>query len=262
MRLPSEDMVLVNEFRKVFGVFDGAVSLDKYLSPEGKTGAFIAASIAASTFAQTYKDLDTVALVANDNIEKAHRLAGIDTRQSVNRFGTTVAVVKIVDDDAELLQIGDSIILVIHMNGRAEVPLGYHNHDIDLLRKWHNLATKGTAGILGVLASDVIKLRESANSEFGLLNGDKKFKTFLNTTSISLHGVASILLLTDGMYIPKLDPGLTDEWDLYAKLYRKGGLNKIYKTVREMETSDPKLIKYPRYTLHDDASGIAIDFRV
>jgi serine/threonine protein phosphatase PrpC len=256
----NEDKVLINEQQNIFGVFDGASSLDSYLSSEGKTGAYIAANIAASIFNTEKGDLDKIALVANDNIEAAHKAANIDVSKNLNRFGTTAAVIKIKAGAAQLLQVGDSVIIIIKKNGIAETPLGYFDHDLNIMRKWRKLADKGASDIRGIVADDVIALRESANRAYGMLNGDKKLKDFIKITQTDLDDVATILLLTDGMYIPKADPNQDENWNDYARLYREGGLKKIYNTVRKIEATDPKLIKYPRYKLHDDASGIAIDF--
>lgn len=255
----NEDSVLVNEGRSIFGVFDGASSLDSYLSADGKTGAYIAAHIAADTFNQTDKDLKETALKTNENIEKAHEEAGIDVSNNVNRFGTTAAVVRIRDSKAELLQIGDSIILIIYKDGHTDVPLGYHDHDLEVMRKWRRLADSGAKGIRDIVADDVVELRKSANSAYGMLNGDQKATEFIKTTTIDLADVAAIILLTDGMYIPKEDPEADEDWNNYAELYKQGGLDGIYSTVRKIEKTDPELTKYPRYKLHDDASGVAID---
>jgi serine/threonine protein phosphatase PrpC len=255
----NEDKVLVNEKQRVFGVFDGASSIDSYLSPDGKTGAYMAAAISASTFNGMKKGLYETALLANDSIEAAHKAANIDVSKNVNRFGTTAAVVKIEVNSAELLAVGDSVIVVMKKDGRAEAPLGYFDHDLKIMRRWRKLADTGATNIREIVANQVINLRESANKAYGMLNGDKKVKDFIRVTSINLDDVDTILLLTDGMYIPKADPDLEENWNHYARLYREGGLSKIYNTVRQIEESDPNLIKYPRYKFHDDASGVAID---
>jgi serine/threonine protein phosphatase PrpC len=262
IRALNEDRVLVDEKQQVFGVFDGASSLNKYLSPDNKTGAYIAASIAADTFANTGQALKEAALEASDNIEKAHQEAGVDITSNVNRFGTTAAVVRVMEDKVELLQVGDSVILVIYSDGHAEVPLGYHDHDLDVMRNWRRLADSGAKGIRDIVADDVVKLRASANSAYGMLNGDNKVAEFIRTKTISLKKVSAILLLSDGMYIPKEDPEADENWNAYAELYLQGGLDNIYATVREIEKTDPDLIRYPRYKLHDDASGIGIDLQV
>jgi serine/threonine protein phosphatase PrpC len=256
----NEDKVLVNQAQKVFGVFDGASSLDSYLSDDGKTGAYIAASIAADAFANTVENIKDTAIIANNHIEEAHLNAGVDLTRNVNRFGTTAAVIKVAKDHVDLLQVGDSVILLLYKNGHSEAPLGYHDHDIQVMREWRQLADSGASNIRDIVADDVIKLRESANIAYGMLNGDKRLRNFLKTGRSSLKDVTTILLLTDGMFIPKADPDAAENWEEYARLYQQKGLEGIYALVRNKELSDPGLIKYPRYKLHDDASAVAIDF--
>lgn len=258
VRSLNEDTVLVDETRTLFGIFDGASSLVPYVSQEGKTGAYIASHLAAKAFKESRQDLLSTIALANQAINAAHNEAKIDVRQNVNRFSTTAAVVRVHQDSAELLQIGDSVIILIYKDGTTNLPLGYHDHDLEVMKKWRKLADKGTKNIRQIVADDVIELRESSNVTYGTLNGDETVKQFSQTATIPLEGVATILILSDGMFIPKSDPTEPEDWDYCAELYQKGGLNKIYETVRKLEKSDPNLVKYPRYKLHDDASGIAI----
>jgi serine/threonine protein phosphatase PrpC len=255
----NEDRILVDETRRMFGVFDGASSLVPYTSSEGKTGGYEAASTAANTFEKSDGDLKTMVLKANDAIEKIQADAGIDLSKNVNRFATTVAVVKINDDTAELLQIGDSLILVIDADGNATAPLGYIDQDIIAMRKWRQFADQGAQNIRELVMEDVMKQREAANIGYGALNGDPKVEDHILTTTISLDNIASILLLTDGMFLPKVDPDADDNWNDYADCYRESGLNGLFQLVRSIEKDDPTLVKYPRFKLHDDSSGIALD---
>jgi serine/threonine protein phosphatase PrpC len=256
----NEDAVLINEKRGLFGVFDGASSLNSFVSPDGKTGAYIASHIAADTFLQSNKNLTESLETADLNIDRAHQELGVDTSDSVNRFSTTVAAIKVKNNQVELLQVGDSVIIVVYKDGHAEVPLGYHDHDIELMRKWRRLADEGKTNIRQIIAEDVILLRRSSNVGYGTLNGDGNSNKFMETSSIDISNLASIIIITDGMFIPKADPEGEDDWNYYAEIYKEGGLEKIYQTVRERERSDPELVKYPRYKLHDDASGIAVEF--
>lgn len=256
----NEDTILVNQEQRVFGVFDGASSLDKYLSADGKTGAYLASSNSADVFAQPHANLIEALEDADQEVERLHKQSGIDTSDPVNRFSTTVAAVKINNDRAELLQVGDSVIIVIYKDGRIEAPLGYNDHDLEVMRKWRRLADEGHTDIMQLVAEDIIQLRRAANTSYGTLNGDGGAKKFMQTSSLDLKSVASILIITDGMLVPKTDPDTEEDWAYCAKLYQNGGLKKIYQTVRELEKSDPELTEYPRYKLHDDASGVAIDF--
>lgn len=260
VQLLNEDAILLDNTSGIFGVFDGASSLDAHLLSTKKTGGYIASHAAADIFSQPHNNLTEALESANKHIDSIQKDMEINTSDIARRFSTTAAVVKITQDQAELLQIGDSIIIVIHKDGRAEVPLGYHDHDRGIMRTWRKLADEGKKNIRQLVAKDIVQLRRSANSAYGTLNGDSTMNKFVKTSSINLHDMASILIITDGMFIPKADSGSTDDWNNYVQLYREGGLDKIYSIVRERERSDPELTLYPRYKRHDDASGIAIDF--
>lgn len=256
----NEDQILVNRDGLIFGVFDGASSLVPYTSPDNKTGGYIAASTAKRIFSDNSGELGAIVSLANAEINKLHADANIDLTKNVNRFGTTVAVVKIREANADLLQIGDSIIIVINKNGKVSIPLGYNDQDIATMRKWRILADQGETNIRKLVDEDVLKQREAANTTYGLLNGDEKLASQINKTTIPLEDVSHILLLTDGMYIPKANPDAAEDWNQYAEIYLRSGLEGLLKVVRDMEDGDPELIMYPRFKLHDDASGIAIDF--
>jgi len=256
----NEDHILVDGTKNIFGVFDGASSLVPYMSPGSKTGGYVAASTASNTFEKSDGDLKTVALKANNAIEKIQADAGINLSKNVNRFATTAAVVRINDDTAELLQIGDSLILIIDADGNATAPLGYIDQDIIAMRKWRQFADQGAQNIRELVMEDVMRQREAANIGYGALNGDPGVEKHILTTTISLDNVASILLLTDGMFLPKANPDADDNWNEYADCYQQGGLDGLFKLVRNTEKDDPTLVKYPRFKLHDDSSGIALDF--
>ena len=256
----NEDTVLINKSSGIFGIFDGASSLDSFLSADKKTGAYIASHIAHDVFLKSKQSLINTLQATDIAIEEAHRINHIDITNSANRFNTTAAVVKIRDDVAELLQVGDSIILVVTKDGQVTVPLDYDDRDLALMRKWRKLADQGRTNIRQLIANDVIELRKLGNKTYGTLNGDGKATSFSQSMTVELKNIATILILSDGMFIPKADPGADEDWKLCAKLYREGGLRKLYETVRNIEKSDPDLIQYPRFKLHDDASGVAIEF--
>ncbi|NCU38159.1 hypothetical protein EOL96_03850 [Candidatus Saccharibacteria bacterium] len=260
IRKINEDCVVVDETNKIYGVFDGASSIVPYISADGKTGGYIAASIAVSTFMNSALSLKATALKANERIEKIQTDADIDLSKSSNRFGTMAAVVKINKNKASLLQIGDSIAIVIDIEGNATVPLGYFDHDINEMRKWRQFTDQGVQNIRELIWDDIVRTREAANVSYGMLNGDKKLESHIRTITISLDNVATILLLTDGMFLPKTDPDANDNWNDYADCYLKSGLTGLFKLVRDTEDSDPALVKYPRFKLHDDSSAVAIDF--
>ncbi len=258
----NEDQILVDEESATFGVFDGATPLTPYESKDGKTGAYIASNIVAETFREKGgMSLHDVTLVANSRLEEITQKASIDTSKVINRFCTTAAVARITDNAAELLCVGDSLIIVIKKDGNIELPLGYEDHDLDVMRHWRRLLDEGTDNPWPALVEEVNELRERSNETYGFINGDKRLTGFIRSKKLSLDGVKSILLLTDGMFLPKADPDTGADWEAHARLYEKNGLVGLYEEVRRIENTDPHTKMYPRYKVHDDAGGVAIDFK-
>lgn len=259
----NEDTYVVDEENGLFAVFDGASSLVPYLSPDGKTGARVAAEIARDTFAASPQEsLANLALRSNEAIEHRHQELEIDVSDPVNRFSCTAAAVRVGNDEITLLQNSDSLILVKLRDGTVSSPLGYRDVDLEIMKKWRQFADEGRTDIRKLIDEDVIALRKLSNTigGHGVLNGDPAAREFLKTTQLALADVAGLLIITDGMFLPKEDPEAEEDWQACFDLSEEGGLRHLYDTVRKIENSDPDLTRYPRYKLHDDATGIYIRF--
>lgn len=254
----NEDELLING--DLFAVFDGSSSLLKFQSPDGKTGGKIAAETARLVFETNQGSLRELALSANRKIHEQETAAGIDLSSKDSLWATTAAAVRIGLSQIELLQVADSLILVITSDGKVSPPLGYRDHDLPVMRKWRQLADRGEKNIWDRLNSDIIGLRQTANVGYGVLNGEDDAAAFIQTTTIERQGIESILLFTDGLLIPGEDPDAPEDWEKYADIYRRLGLDGLVQHVRGLEDSDPQQTKFPRYKPHDDIAAIAIDF--
>lgn len=257
----NEDTLLVDESRGLFAVFDGASALVRFEGQAGKTGARIAAETARNVFERNDASLLEIALRANNAIESAHHKNGIDTSDPLSRFACTVAAVQISDGVASLIQSGDTLIITEDSNGDVTVPLGYIDGDLAIMKKWRSLADAGRNNIRALVDDDVRSLRRTANKTYGVLNGDPTVRHFLRTTELPLYNIASILIISDGMFIPKEDPTVQEDWGEHLRLCKKSGLNGLLRYVRSLEDTDPSLTRYPRYKIHDDATGIFIQFK-
>ncbi len=256
--LLNEDALVIKN--PIFGVFDGASSLVPYKSADGKTGAYLAANIAQDTFAKNNKPLEELAKEANQRIKEAMEQAHIDTTKKENLWGTTAAVIRLGKDTFEYAQITDSLILVIYNDNSYKLVVDYHDHDKALLAHWRELADKKTKNIRQVLNTEVVELRKTSNSGYGVMNGEKEMIKFLHTGKESLQKVKHIILFTDGLILPKENPQENDNFDMFVNLYLEGGLDRIKNYAREKENNDPECWKYPRYKQHDDIAAIAISF--
>jgi serine/threonine protein phosphatase PrpC len=251
----NEDQILMAD--PVFGVFDGATSLNKYVDESGKTGGLLASTIAKETFKKETESLLALATEANESILHAMRKKGVDTGDKQKLWATSAAVVRIVDKEVEWLTVSDSIIMVFDTNGRHTLLGEFKNHDVVSLKLWKEHAEQRIEKISEKLTDVMIENRRRLNIDYGALDGEPGFVHFVQRGTLPLENIAHIVLATDGLFVPTENP--EDEgWDQFAALYLEGGLKRIRDFVREREQSDPKCWRYPRFKVHDDIGAIAL----
>lgn len=253
----NEDTLLIG--KDIFGVFDGATSLNKYVDESGNTGGYLASSIARDTFSQDDAPLRELALQANTKIREAMLSIGLDTSDKCNLWCTNAAVVRFSEGYFEWLQIQDSDILVIYLDGSYKLLGTNFNHDKETLILWKKLADEKVEDIRSHLQDQIIKVRRTQNVSYGVMNGEEAMESWLNEGKELLENVAHIILFTDGLLIPKKDIEAPEDFDTFVKLYLEGGLQVVSKFVRDTKNSDPNCWAYPRVKMHDDMGGIGIE---
>lgn len=255
----KEDAYLIRD--KMFGVFDGFNSLNKFMDKNGKTGGLIAATITRDEFSKDNKGLLELMLEANQKIKEKMSNLKVDTNDQGNVWGTSSAIVRIKNNSFEWTQIGDSLILVIYRDNSFKVLVDDYDHDEEVLSIWAKFAKRKIENIRELIDRDYLaKLRNKMNKTYGCLNGDEKVKSFIKQGEEKIKNAKSILLFTDGLFIPKKNPLGRDNWSMFTKLFLEGGLKRIKDFVRNLEKADPKCWKYPRYKQYDDIAAISISF--
>ncbi len=111
------------------------------------------------------------------------------------------------------------------------------------------------------MRDQILKVRREMNISYGVLNGEPEAMDFLNHGRIELDGISDILLFTDGLFLPRSMPWLDNDWSLFSRLYREGGLENIRNYIRDLESRDPGCRVYPRFKIHDDIAAIAISIQ-
>ena len=53
------------------------------------------------------------------------------------------------------------------------MPLGYYDQDLEVMKKWRQLANQGVTNLRSILNGEILALRNSANQDYGMLNGDQ-----------------------------------------------------------------------------------------
>ncbi len=251
----NEDAQLVAS--DLYGVFDGATSLDNAVYG-GVTGGYLAAGTAAEIFGRNDGALADMAAAANEAIREQMAAAGVKLGCKEDLWSTSVAVVRRRGERLEWCQTGDCRIQLLYEDGSTSQLVEPHDHDAETLQLWRKMAPTSSEPIHVALAEQIRAVRCRMNIDYGVLSGEPEALAFLRCGSVSLAGVAAVLLYTDGLQIPCRDIGLNHDSQLLASLFSQGGLRAVYRHIRAIQESDPHCRLYPRFKPSDDISAIAL----
>jgi len=252
----NEDVLLQAE--DMFGVFDGATSLDKRKFAGELTGGLLAARIAAQTFRNGYGRLAHLADQANRRIRRSLLEENVPLSERHRLWSTSLAVVRLDGERFEYCQTGDALILLLLDDGGYRLVTPEIDIDRETLQLWKESPAAKTTTIHDLLAEQIHRVRLQMNISYGVLNGEPEAMSFLRHGHQDLAGVSDILLFTDGLFLPRENPLDCDDWQFLASLYRHGGLQAVRNHVRRLQQEDPTCRKYPRFKQHDDIAAVAI----
>jgi hypothetical protein len=252
----NEDNLIVED--NLFGVFDGATSLDKTFFENGKTGGFLASSAARSVFAANHFPLVELANRANQTINRCMIRHGVDLSQKEHLWSTSATIIRIQDNTLEWVQTGDAQIILIFHDNTYQVLVDREDHDYDTLCLWPAIGKNGSPGTDKRLADQIRKKRAEMNLTYGVLNGEPHAMDFLSHGRESLNQVKTVLLFTDGLSIPAETPEKKKNFSSLVSLFQQLGLTGLKNKIRQIEVQDPECRRYPRFKTHDDIAAIAI----
>jgi hypothetical protein len=253
---PNEDVLLEND--GLYGVFDGATSLDAARYCGGLTGGLLAARIAADTFSEESGSLKYRAGKANRRIRDTLLAENIPLNDRHRLWSTSLAVVRLTDDRFEYCQSGDAVILLITDDGDYRLVTPEIDIDRETLQLWKDVPHFSKGTIYHHLAEQIHRVRLQMNVSYGVLNGEPQALDFIHHGYQTLDRVRDILLFTDGLYPPRETPQNSNDWRGLVNLYRCGGLPAVRDHVRHLQQTDPSCRKYPRFKQHDDIAAVAI----
>jgi len=250
----NEDRLVMG--KNLFGVFDGATSLDGACFGDGCTGGGIAADTARQVFSRNHYPLNFLGRSANAAILAKMKNHKVRLNRPENRWSTSAAVVRISDNCLEWLQTGDAFVILIHKDNSHRVLVDQEDHDFEtlcLLKKEQNKTLSNP-----VLKTQVKKIRSNMNKTYGVLNGDPEAEKFMHTGFAGLDRVQTILLFTDGLAVPSEMPEKKKKFTPLVDLFQRKGLKGLHRHIRQREKQDPNLNRFPRFKCHDDIAAIAI----
>lgn len=251
----NEDVLLTAD--DLYGVFDGATSLDKR-KYAGLTGGLLAAKIAARIFQEEHGCLAYLADKANRRIRHNLVAEKVSMADRHRLWSTSLAVIRLTADRFEYCQTGDAMILVIMDDGSHRLVVPETDIDRETLHLWKKASPPQATTIQDLLADQIHHVRLQMNVSYGVLNGEPEAVRFLRHGYVDLAGVSEILLFTDGLFLPRENPLDSDDWQRLVDLYSEGGLQAVHNHVRRLQREDPTCRKYPRFKQHDDIAAVAI----
>ncbi len=250
----NEDSLIIVD--NLFGVFDGATSLNTNLFDNGQTGGMIAAQTASHEFSKNYFPLYQLGIRANQAIRTKMINQNLDMAQRHNLWSTSAAVIRIDDAGLEWFQTGDAQILVFYDDGSFKVLVDRKDHDYETLAMLKAKKFKFNAAI----KDQIKKIRFQMNRSYGVLNGEPEALDFTQKGVEPLENVTSILLFTDGLQMPSTTPMQKKSFKRLAQKFQKKGLMGLKNSIRKIESRDPDIRRYPRFKCHDDIAAIAVHF--
>jgi serine/threonine protein phosphatase PrpC len=248
----NEDSLVIGE--NLFGVFDGATSLDTGLFSGGQTGGMIAAHTASHEFSKNHFPLDQLGIRANQAIRTKMIDQNLDMAQRHHLWSTSAAVIRIEEEELEWFQTGDAHIILFNKDGSFKVLADRKDHDYETLTMFKAEKFKFNAAII----DQIKKVRSQMNRSYGVLNGEPEALDFAQSGFESLEDVTSILLFTDGLQLPSTTPAPKKSFGRLAEKFQEEGLIGVKKSIRKIESQDPDIRRYPRFKCHDDIAAIAV----
>nr|WP_319395727.1 hypothetical protein [uncultured Desulfobacter sp.] len=272
----NEDFLIIQD--NILGVFDGATSLNSQKFSQDRTGGTIASRTAGAVFKKNHFPLNQLACQANDAIMRQMVSNGVDISKKENLWSTSAAVVRLKARSIEWVQSGDAVIILIYEDGSHRELVEREDHDHETLALWKDLVRThlpdtGKADVSperapqqildlmrGKLAGQIRKVRSGMNITYGVLNGEKTAEAFLSQGEEPLDRVAHVLIFTDGLSIPRPEPGPRKDFTNLVKTYLNLGLDGLKQMIRNQEEKDPHCLRCPRFKCHDDIAAIAMQF--
>lgn len=265
-----EDETIVNEGLALYGVIDGATSLEPYRGRNGETGAYLAAQIVKQAFeSESDKSIEIqdLAIKANAILSQSMHEAGIDTRNKAALWSCALACIKINEHTIDYVQAADCMIIARYTDGgirlltRDQVAvvgkLSMALYDSYIAEgKTHNEAVT-------LIKPQLAENRFRANQANGytVLNGEAELATFLEHGTINRNGLEALYVMSDGMFLPSLYyKNEAEQWIKTIEYIDKLSLEGYVNWLIAEEQADRECIKYKRFKISDDKTAIKITF--
>ncbi|MWV46119.1 hypothetical protein GRF59_21085 [Paenibacillus sp. HJL G12] len=271
----NEDAVVLNERQQLYGVIDGATSLVPFRSANNETGGRLASQLLKQFFEELAsgdrRDLETLTIEANSRLGAKMRESDIQMDRKSELWTAAMALVRITDHHIEYVQAGDCMLMALYRDGSVRTITRDHVSHIGeiSMETWRQGIASGIrtkAALWEQVQPQLLGNKDKMNTDNGysVLNGLPDADRYLESGRINRIQLAGLLLVTDGLFYPEEWPNPEAGAErLDEKLLRSvasDGLERYAEWLLALEQDDPECIRYPRFKISDDKSGVWITF--
>jgi len=276
----NEDTFLLKEIDQYIlaTVADGGSALSSFTTVNGTerfSGLFVSGAVTAYLDREFGKSNSAAELLANANdyvkdllLERGVNPEKASAMELPTASGVSILLIDKLNQTAEIAQVGDSAVLV-KRDGEVQLAIPFEMPYFDSLAFAVAEKLSREKGISYKIALEdeevgqfFIKSRlfenDTDDKGSGAVNGKQGISKYLRSITISLNGVSSIAVLSDGMYLPTEDLTAAPDWKEMMQMMESESLDGLYREVTQLKNEDPEFIKYPRAKKHDDATGILL----
>lgn len=276
----NEDEYVIHQRSLVYAVIDGATGLG------GLSGKIAATALKEGLANPTgSKGLFDKVMAANEQLgeftaQDSHKTIDQVPKEERSSCGLAAIQIHPGTNQLEYVHAGDCMLFVQFRDGSIRTLTYDHISPLDAIaitarqKEFKRLLADGEnpntwaqeeistmhknirQSIYGILVENRRKLNSMGG--YGILDGSKDAKHYIEKGTISLNQVRNILLLTDGLQLPAEKAGGQESWVHAAKYAFNHGLNSLYHHISRLEESDPACYVYPRLKPADDKTGIFI----
>jgi len=273
----NEDALVRHEQLQMYGVLDGATSLRPYRGPRQETGGYLASRLIRGYLESLEEkempedSLKPLVLQANALLRSSMLEAGIDVTDKTALWTSGLALIRIHDAYIDYAQAGDCMIAAVYKDGSVRTLSRDQVAHVDQLSK-RSLEEGIRQGVttreqLLELVRPILlanKARMNTLQGYSVLSGEPELADFLEYGRINRIQLKAVLLVTDGLF-PLAEPSVKEDtsYDAVRELVKRisdESLAGYAERLIRQEQEDSDCLKYPRFKVSDDKTGIWIQF--
>lgn len=270
----NEDSIIVNDTIHLYGVIDGATSLEPYRGLGGETGGYLAAQVIAKIVTNMSQDNigqklspQNMLLQANLRLRSEMLKAGVDVNRKEQLWSACALLVRVNDTYVEFAHAGDCMLIAMYEDGAIRLVTRDQLEVVD--RPTRQLWAEGVAS--GLTSHDELwqllkpqihagrALMNTVNG-YSVLNGEPELADHMEYGRISRAQLTSLILFSDGLIDPQREHSLEQELKQIVLRIKSMGLENYIQWLIQVEESDPACLKFPRVKKSDDKTAIYLEF--